>query len=73
MLAYGILTNCADEYLKIGKGTSMECMKNFTSKVIQVFREEYLRKSTQANVDRLLQVAKVHDFLGMLGSIDCMH
>jgi len=48
-------------------------MKNFVAGVIQVFGEEYLRKLTQADVDRLLAVAEASDFPGMLGNIDCMH
>jgi len=51
----------------------MECMKNFAVSFIQVFGDEYLRKPTQANIDRLLQVAEARDFPSMLGSIDCMH
>ena len=73
MLAYGISTDCVDEYLRIGETTAMTCMKNFAAGVIQVFGEEYLGKPTQADVDRLLQVAEARDFPGMLGSIDCMH
>ena len=73
MLAYGISADCVDEYLKIGESTAMECMKNFAAGIIQVFGKEYLRKPTQADVDRLLQVAEARDFPGMLGSIDCMH
>jgi len=73
MLAYGIATDCVDEYLKIGAITALEYMKNFALGVIEVFGDEYLRKSTQAIVDRLLQVTKVQDFPSMLGSIDCMH
>ena len=73
MLAYGISADYVDEYLKIGESTAMECMKNFAAGVIQLFGEEYLRKATQADVDRLLQVAEARDFPGMLGSIDCMH
>ena len=48
-------------------------MKNFTVEIIQVFEKEYLRKSAQANVDCLLQVAEALDFSSMLGSIDCKH
>ena len=48
-------------------------MKNFVAGVIQVFGDEYLRKSTQADVDPLLQVTEAHDFPNMVGSIDCMH
>jgi len=51
----------------------MECFKNFAAGVIQVFKEVYLSKPTQADVDRLLAVAEARDFPGMLGSIYCIH
>jgi len=73
MLAYGIATDCIDEYLKIRESTALECLKNFSTRVVQTFGEEYLRKPTQADVDRILAVAEARDFSGMLGSIDCMH
>jgi len=73
MLTYGIVADCVDEYLKIGASTALECMKNFALGVIKVFGNEYLRKPTQADVDRLLQAAEARDFPCMLGSIDCMH
>jgi len=73
MLAYGIAADCFDEYLKIGESTALECMKNFCAGVVQTFGEEYLRKPTQADVDRLLAVAEARDFPGMLGRIHCMH
>lgn len=56
MLAYGIATDCVDEYLKIGAITALECMKKFALGVIEVFGEEYLRKPNQADVDRLLKL-----------------
>ena len=73
MLAYGIAADCVDEYLKIGASTALECLKKFAMAVIEVFGNEYLRKPTEADVHRLLQVADARDFPGMLGSIDCMH
>ena len=72
MLAYGITADCVDEYLKIGESTALECLKNFCG-VVQTFGQEYLRKPTQTDVDRLLVVAKARDFPGILGSINCMH
>ena len=72
MLAYDISADCVNGYLKIGESTSMECMKNFAGRVIQVFGEEYLRKPTKADVDRLLHMVEARDFPNMLGSIDCM-
>nr|XP_043639657.1 uncharacterized protein LOC122610763 [Erigeron canadensis] len=42
--------------------------------VIQLYRDEYLRKPTEADIERLTaKQAEVHGFPGMLGSIDCMH
>jgi len=73
ILAYGVAADCVEEYLKIGASTAMECLKKFTSCVVGVFGEQYLRKLNQADVDRLLQVAEAHDFPDMLGSIDCIH
>ena len=69
ILAYDISTDCVDEYLKIRESTAMECFKNFAAGVIQVFKEVYLSKPTQADVDRLLAVAEARDFPGMLGSM----
>ena len=73
MLAYGVAADCVNEYLKIGASTALQCLKRFAFGVVEVFREEYLRKPNQADVDRLLGVAEARDFPGMLGSIDCMH
>jgi len=73
MLAYGISTDSFDEYLKIGESTSVQCLKRFAKGVIAVFGEKYLRKPTQADVDRLLATGNERDFSGILGSINCMH
>jgi len=73
ILAYGIVADCVDEYLKIGKRTTLECLKIFASGVIQTFGQDYLRKLTQADIDRLLQVAEACDFSPTLGNIDCIH
>ena len=58
ILAYGIAANYVDKYLKINASTALECMKTFALCVIKVCGEEYMRKSNQTDVDRLLQVAK---------------
>jgi len=58
MLVYGIATNYIDEYLTIGESTALECLKNFTAGVLQTFGPEYLRKTTQTNVDCPLAVAE---------------
>ncbi|KAI5004261.1 hypothetical protein ZWY2020_031504 [Hordeum vulgare] len=73
MLAYGTPADALDEYLKIGKSTSLECMDKFARGVIAVFGGEYLRRPTREDIERLLQVNESRGFPGMLGSIDCMH
>jgi len=73
MSAYDIAANCIDEFLKIGESTTLECLKNFSTGVVQTFRQEYLRKLTQADINRLLAAVEARDFPIMLGSINCMH
>jgi len=43
MLACGIAADCVDEYLKIGASIAIECLKKFTSYIVEVFGEQYLR------------------------------
>nr|AAX92907.1 transposon protein, putative, ping/pong/SNOOPY sub-class [Oryza sativa Japonica Group] len=64
---------CLDEYLKIGKSTSLQCLDMFARGVIEVFGPEFLQRPTCEDVERLLQVGESRGFPGMLGSIDCMH
>ena len=62
MSAYDIAANCIDEFLKIGESTTLECLKNFSTGVVQTFRQEYLRKLTQADINRLLAAVEARDF-----------
>ncbi|XP_015965268.1 uncharacterized protein LOC107488999 [Arachis duranensis] len=73
MLAYGVVADAVDDYVRIGENTTIECLKKFVTGVILVFEEEYLRKSNPNDVRRLLQMAEGRGFPGMLGSIDCMY
>jgi hypothetical protein len=68
-LARGSAADDLDEYLKIGDRTTMECMKKFAEGVITMFGEEYLRKPTTEDLDRLLKLGESFGFPGMLGSI----
>lgn len=73
MLAYGSPADSLDEYLKIGKSTSLHCLDMFARGVIDVFGEEYLRRPTCEDLERLLQIGESRGFPGILRSIDCMH
>uniref|UniRef100_A0A0D3CWJ9 DDE Tnp4 domain-containing protein n=1 Tax=Brassica oleracea var. oleracea TaxID=109376 RepID=A0A0D3CWJ9_BRAOL len=73
MLAYGSAAGAGDEYLRLGESTSLSCLTNFTECVIQLFGDEYLRRPTPEDLQRLLDIGEIRGFPGMIGSIDCMH
>jgi hypothetical protein len=72
-LAYGMAVDTIDEYLKLGKTTTLECLKYYCSGINECFGDEFLCRPTVADTQRLLAKAKERGFFGMLGSIDCMH
>jgi hypothetical protein len=73
-LAYGCAADAFDEYLHMGQQTSYDCLDNFCKCIFHLYSNEYLRRPTLHDVQRLHQRhAELHGFPGMLGSIDCMH
>ncbi|XP_073359707.1 uncharacterized protein [Aegilops tauschii subsp. strangulata] len=73
MLAYGILGDLVDEYVRMSETTCLMSMYKFCQAVIEVFGPEYLRQPTAADTERLLATNAARGFPGMLGSIDCSH
>ncbi|XP_018513873.2 uncharacterized protein LOC103865118 [Brassica rapa] len=73
VLAYGTAADAVDEYLRLGETTTRACVEKFVEGIINLFGEEYLRKPTPADLQRLLDNGEYHGFSGMIGSIDCMH
>ncbi|KAL5818773.1 hypothetical protein ACOSQ4_022615 [Xanthoceras sorbifolium] len=57
MLAYGVLTDSTDEYIKIEESIAIESMKRFCRAVMKVFGEHYLRSPNADDIARLLQIA----------------
>ncbi|XP_071694497.1 uncharacterized protein [Rutidosis leptorrhynchoides] len=73
-LAYAASADVFDDYLHMGEQTSYDCLNNFYKCVFHLYGPEYLRKPTAQDVQHLTtKHAQIHDFLGMLRSIDCMH
>nr|XP_043614563.1 uncharacterized protein LOC122586645 [Erigeron canadensis] len=70
-LAYSYKANALDEYLQMAQNTGYQCLDAFCKCVIHLYQNEYLRRPTEADIERLTE--QVHGFPGMLGSIDCMH
>ncbi|XP_056848834.1 uncharacterized protein LOC108836391 [Raphanus sativus] len=73
VLAYGSAGDMVDEYLRLGEATTRLCVENFVEGIINLFGDEYLRRPTPADLERLLAVGEYRGFPGMIGSIDCMH
>ncbi|XP_048602986.1 uncharacterized protein LOC125581492, partial [Brassica napus] len=73
MLAYGFAADAVDEYLRLGESTALSCLHNFTDGIIRLFGNEYLRRPTPEDLQRLLDIGEKRGFPGMVGSIDCMH
>ncbi|XP_048633777.1 putative nuclease HARBI1 [Brassica napus] len=73
LLAYGSAADAVDEYLRVGESTAISCLKHFNEGIIQLFGNEYLRRPTEEDLQRLLHIGEIRGFPGMVGSIDCMH
>ncbi|XP_048600013.1 uncharacterized protein LOC106372888 [Brassica napus] len=73
LLAYGTAADSVDEYLRLAGTTEHSCLHHFTDAIIQLFGDEYLRRPTKEDLQRLLYIGEQHGFPGMIGSIDCMH
>jgi hypothetical protein len=73
MLAYGGPADRLDEYIRMGESTIIDCVKQFTRLIVELYGDEYMREPNQNDITRLLSVAEERGIPGMLGSIDCMH
>uniref|UniRef100_A0A0D3CLD1 DDE Tnp4 domain-containing protein n=1 Tax=Brassica oleracea var. oleracea TaxID=109376 RepID=A0A0D3CLD1_BRAOL len=53
VLAYGTATDAVDEYLRLGETTTRSCVEHFVEGIINLFGDEYLRRSTPTDLQRL--------------------
>ncbi|XP_056844811.1 uncharacterized protein LOC130496616 [Raphanus sativus] len=72
-LAYGGGADTVDEYVRCGETTARKCLHQFTAGIIHLFGDEFLRRPTPEDLERLLHIGEQRGFPGMIGSIDCMH
>lgn len=71
-----VITMSADEidnYVKIRESTAISSFKTFCQSIIEVFENEYLRLPNANNISRLLAMGEAREFLGMLGTLYCLH
>jgi hypothetical protein len=72
-LAYDMTAETIDEYLKLEKTTTIECLKYYCLDIIEYFGDEFLRRPIVADTQRLLAKTEERGFPVMLWSIDCMY
>ena len=73
VLAYGYALDAVDEYLRLGATTTRLCVENFVEAIINLFGNEYLRRPTPDDLQRLLYIGELCEFPRMIGNINCMH
>uniref|UniRef100_A0A0D3BT31 DDE Tnp4 domain-containing protein n=1 Tax=Brassica oleracea var. oleracea TaxID=109376 RepID=A0A0D3BT31_BRAOL len=73
MMAYGCPADAIDEYLRLGETTALLCLEHFVEGIINLFGDEYLRRPTAEDLQRLLDIGEIRGFPGMIGIINCMH
>jgi hypothetical protein len=73
ILAYGAPGDYTDDYLRMTESTTFDYFYRFCRAVIAVFGDIYLRSPTVQDTAQILAFNEAQGFLGMLGSIDCMH
>jgi hypothetical protein len=73
VLAYDILADYVDEYLRIGEDATIESVRRFCKVMIRVFGPTNLRAPNEQDTMKLLGENAARGWPRMLGSIDCMH
>uniref|UniRef100_R7WBQ9 L-gulonolactone oxidase n=1 Tax=Aegilops tauschii TaxID=37682 RepID=R7WBQ9_AEGTA len=73
LIAYGILADYADEYLRIDEDTTFESVRRFAKVMIRVFGHVYLRAPNKEDTIKLMAANEKRVWPDMLGSIGCMH
>ena len=67
MLAYGVVADVVDDYVRIGESTIIESLKRFVRAVVGIFSNAYLRSPNNDDIARLLAMGTNRGFSGMLG------
>lgn len=61
-LAYGMPADIVDEYVRIGKLTTIESLKRLYVASVAIYEEEYLRTLAEGDICRLLQEGEKRGF-----------
>ena len=71
IMTYGV-ASYLEKLIRIQEGTNIKTMKKFVETLIKVIDTEYPRAPNLVDIVRLLEMAEVRGFMGILGCIDFM-
>jgi hypothetical protein len=69
VIAYGIPVDYTNEYLQIGKDTTLKCVWMFVHTLNHLFGDEYLQATNEEDTKRLTTTNEARGWPDMLGSI----
>ena len=73
-LAFGVPSHAFRNYFQMLKIFAEDCCQNFNKVIIKIYKEEYMRLPTPANVKAIFDLHKhQHKINKMGGSLNCMH
>ena len=73
-LAYGVPSHTFRDYFQMSRTLARTAYLNFNRIIISIYKAEYLRLPTSADVEAVFKLHKhKHNVKGMMGSLDCMH
>lgn len=73
-LAYGVAPHCFQDYFQMSETMASTAMKEFDLMMEKLYRKEYLRVPTKADLKSIVKLHKArHKIDGMFVSLDCMH
>ena len=73
-LAFGVPPHAFRDYFQMSKTFARDCCENFNKIIIKIYKKEYMRLPTPADVKAIFKLHKhQHKINGMGGSLDCMH
>jgi hypothetical protein len=62
-----------NEYTRVAESIARECLEIFCNDVVRIYGNDYLRKPTVDDANRIMKMNEGRGFPGVLGSLDCMH
>ena len=73
MLAYSVLADECDEYVRVGENIVLEAMKQWVTAIHSCFSETYLQQQMCVDIEKQMQINNDRGFPRMFASLDCMH